>query len=81
MVDIFPNPIRTGQPLAVQLQNTSGGSLSLYDQLGQAIKNYDIGDGQEVTIPILTRNLSPGVYLVSVDVPGRPSIRKKIVVY
>jgi hypothetical protein len=81
IVDIFPNPIRTGQPLAVQLRNTSGGSLSLYDQLGQAIKNYDIGEGQEVTVPILTRNLSPGVYLVSVDVPGRPSIRKKIVVY
>lgn len=81
VVNIFPNPIVAGQTLEVQLRNTAGGRLSLYDPMGQIIERYDIAEGQEVTIPILTRELSAGVYLASIEVTGQKSILKKIVVY
>ena len=81
VVNIFPNPIAAGQTLEVHLRNTSGGRLSLYDPMGQILERYDIGEGQEVIIPVLTRDLSAGVYLLSIEVSGQQAIRKKMVVY
>lgn len=81
VVNIFPNPIAAGQTLEVHLRNTSDGILSLYDPMGQILERYDIGEGQEVTIPVLTRDLSAGVYLLSIEVSGQQAIRKKMVVY
>lgn len=81
VINIFPNPVKAGQRLEVQLRNISSGKVYLYDQLGQAVKNYKIGGGQVATVSILTRNLSPGVYFVCVEAPGQHSIRKKVIVF
>ncbi len=82
-VSIYPNPLRVGSPLSLELQGISGDvELSFYNVLGQEVAQYRLGPGRSDTRPAVFPALSlpAGFYVARVAGNGIDIVQKLLIV-
>lgn len=76
-IHLYPNPAST--ETTIDLGNLTAAGVELYDNMGRKI--MDIKSGHEQKIPLDLSALSPGLYVVSIQIAGTSeTVRKRLVV-
>ncbi len=73
---VYPNPLKPGSQLTIELGEPAGGTLSVYDALGRAVDRFEFPEDTRV-IKIPSRNWVQGLYLLQFE-SGKGRIIKKI---
>lgn len=74
---VWPNPVSSGAPLQVKLQQPAPATrVVLRSLLGQILQEQVVSSG--ATLP--TTRLTPGMYLLSIEVPGLPAAVRRVCV-
>lgn len=60
-VELYPNPVNSGE--SVTINNVEASSISIYNQSGALCKKFSVENNCAV---ISTKDLTPGIYLISV---------------
>ena len=74
---LFPSPILTGNDLQVRLATAGTGTYTVRNLLGQALATGSLS-GSAGVVP--TTNMVPGVYLLTVETPGKSAVTSRFVV-
>ncbi|ODS84154.1 MAG: hypothetical protein ABS46_04540 [Cytophagaceae bacterium SCN 52-12] len=74
---VYPNPLKPGSELTIELNRPAGGILSVYDALGRTIDRFEFQDDTRV-MKIPSRSWVQGLYFLQFE-SGKGRFIKKIV--
>ena len=78
MLAAFPNPASDHTFITYPADADGIGALNVYDGLGQMIASHNLKHNG--IFELVTRNLAPGMYLLSIVVEGKPIVESRLVV-
>ena len=76
-VNIYPNPIRTGEQAHINFNGSA--KINIYNATGQLVNSFNCENSEDAAVTLPTESLSPGFYMISISGETSNKIAKLLI--
>lgn len=76
-VNIYPNPIRTGEQARINFNGSA--KINIYNATGQLVNSFNCENSEDAAVTLPTESLSPGFYMISISGETSNKIAKLLI--
>ena len=76
-VNIYPNPIRTGEQAHINFNGSA--KINIYNATGQLVNSFNCENSEDAAVTLPTESLSQGFYMISISGETSNKIAKLLI--